>query len=61
MFNVVYLVLDNFTIVNFKIGPAYTQGFIQLAAHALTMYSAFPNITVIGLKQKGEGYTREKS
>ena len=49
MFNVVYLVLVNFTNVNFKIGPAYTQGFIQLAARALTMYSAFPSITVIGL------------
>ena len=49
MFNVVYLVLVNFKIVNFKIGPAYTQGFIQLAARALTMYSAFPSITVIGL------------
>ena len=51
MFNVVYLVLVNFTNVNFKIGPAYTQGFIQLAARALTMYSTFPNIIVIGLKE----------
>ena len=39
MFNVVYLVLVNFTNVNFKIGPANTQGFIQLAARALTMYT----------------------
>ena len=58
MFNVVYLVLVNFTIVNFKIGPAYTQGFIQLAACALTMYRAFSNITVIGLTHYCDSWRR---